>query len=385
MVVAGSTQGSLLVEHRDSGLHSFVPVLRDRGESCRHCPVIARPVRVTWRREFGLEKVTIIDVARVAGVSAQTVSRVINNRPGMNEATRLRVQAVIDKLGYEPNVVARGLVTNRTMTLGLIVPDVANAFFAEIVQGAEEVAWNQGYSILLCDTKEDLDREAAALRSLRERRVDGVIICSARLPDERLWPMLEQHRAAVVINRRAPEGVASSVRIDYATGTQRAVEHLLRSGRRKLAFLTGVTHAYGGQERLKGLEAALREAAIVFPADQYVACQPTIEGGYDAAQTVLRQHLDVDGLVCYNDLVAVGALQACAERGLSVPDDVAVVGCDDIPLAALVTPSLTTFGLSKHALGERSAEFLLARIKGDGAEHEDLVLEPTLVVRSSAP
>ncbi len=332
-----------------------------------------------------MEKVTIIDVARVAGVSAQTVSRVINNRPGMNEATRLRVQAVIDKLGYEPNVVARGLVTNRTMTLGLIVPDVANAFFAEIVQGAEDVAWNQGYSILLCDTKEDLEREAAALRSLRERRVDGVIICSARLPGERLWPLLEQHRAAVVVNRRASGGVASSVRIDYATGTHRAVEHLLRSGRRKLAFLTGVTQAYGGQERLRGLEAALREAGIVFTQDRYAPCQPTLQGGFEAALAMLREHVDVDGLVCYNDLVAVGALQACTQLGRRVPDDVAVIGCDDIPLAALVTPSLTTFGLSKQALGARSAEFLLARIKGGGTEPEELVLEPELVVRSSAP
>ncbi len=335
--------------------------------------------------EYTLKRVTIIDVARVAGVSTQTVSRVINNRPGMNAATRLRVQAVIDKLGYEPNAVARGLVTNRTMTLGLVVPDVANAFFAEIVQGAEDVAWQAGYSILLCDTREDIKREIAALRSLRERRVDGVIVCSARLPNATFWPLLEQYGAAVVVNRRAPADVASSVRIDYASGMRRAVAHLFASGRRNIAFLTGLVQAFGGRERMRGFEAALEDAGVVLANDRYVSCPPTIAGGVEAASAALSATPALDALVCYNDLVAVGALQACASRGYRVPEDVAVVGCDDIPLAALVTPSLTTFGLSKRDLGATAARTLLARLQNHDTRAEEGVLEPSLIVRASAP
>ena len=133
------------------------------------------------------------------------------------------------------------------------------------------------------------------------------------------------------------------------------------------------------------MEAALREAGIEFSPAHFAACQPTITGGFDAAQSMLRRGLDVDGLVCYNDLVAVGALRACAEHGRPVPEGVAVVGFDDIPLAALVTPSLTTLGLSKHDLGERAAELLLEHMTRGASDQEDLVLEPALIVRSSAP
>lgn len=331
-----------------------------------------------------MERVTILDVARATGVSAQTVSRVVNNRPGMREATRQRVQEAIERLGYRPDGIARGLVTRRTLTLGLVVPDIANPFFPEIVQGAEEVAWEAGYNLFLCDVREDLRREEAALRSLHDKRVDGVIVCSARLHDDVLWPLLKTHPAAVVVNRRAPEQIASSVRVDYASGIRKAVQHLRARGCRTLGFLAGPAYAYGGLERARGFAEAL-EAAGHFPDPELsLPCPPYLEGGYDVARSLFGHHGEVDGLICYNDLVALGALRACAELGRRVPEDVSVVGYDDIPLAALVTPALTTLGMSKRELGAQAVRLLLGRIDGS-AETGEVVLEPELIVRSSAP
>lgn len=336
-----------------------------------------------------MARATIIDVARATGVSAQTVSRVVNNRPGMSEATRLRVQEAVERLGYRPDSIARGLVTRRTLTLGLVVPDIANPFFPEIVQGAEEVAWEAGYNLFLCDVREDLTREAAALRSLHDKRVDGVIVCSPRLQDEVLWPLLKTHPAAVVVNRRAPGEVASSVRVDYAAGVRQAVRHLHARGCRTLGFLAGPAHAYGGLERARGFAEALAAAGQERDPALSLPCPPYVEGGYEAARSLLQNHREVDGLFCYNDLVALGALRACAESGRRVPEDVSIIGCDDIPLAALVTPALSTLGMSKRELGAQAVRLLLGRIEGHPKTGEpetgETVLEPELIVRASAP
>ncbi len=329
--------------------------------------------------------VTIADVAREAGVSTQTVSRVLNNKGEISPETRRLVSDVIQRLGYRPNSVARSLVTRRTLSLGLVVPDITNPFFPEIARGAEDTALAAGYSVFLCNTTEQAEREVAVLRLLEEKRVDGVVVCSARLPDDQLVPLLRRQRTVVLVNRIVAGAAAGVVRVDDADGTRQAVRHLLGGGRRRLAMLSGPPASWGGRERVRGFREALQAAGLAVDPELILACPPYLDGGARAARRVLLSRRAVDGLVCYNDLVAIGALQACRELGARVPEDVAVVGCDDILLASLVTPPLSTIRVSKYDIGASAVRMLLDRIAAPGPEAAELVIRPTLVARASTP
>jgi len=327
-------------------------------------------------------KVTIVDVAREADVSAQTVSRVINNKGEVSPATRTLVQDVIGRLGYRPNSIARGLVTNRTSTFGLVVPDIANPFFPEIARGAEDTARARGYSIFLCNTGEVPEREVEVLQALEDKQVEGVILCSSRLPDERLLPRLSRHRAVVLVNRAIPGELAGTVRVEDAQGARMALEHLLANGCRVIGFLAGPPISHSARERLRGYREALEAAGRTVDPHLTVPCTPFSEGGYEAATQLLSARPELDALVCYNDLVAVGALRACADLGRRVPDDIAIVGCDDIPLAELVTPALTTLRVSKYDIGRAATLMLLERILGR-TDQGEICLQPELIVRAS--
>jgi LacI family transcriptional regulator len=329
-------------------------------------------------------RITIADVAREAGVSRQTVSRVLNDKSEIRASTRESVMHVIERLGYSPSGIARSLATNKTLTVGLVVPDITNPFFPEIARGVEDVARERGYEMFLCNSVEDPEREDHVLRALEDKRVDGTIICSSRLPDERLFPRLRQQRAAVLVNRMAPSELAGTVRVEDAEGTLQAVNHLLDSGRRVIGFLCGPSNSHSARERARGFKTALSAADDDLDETLMRPCTPNPEGGYEVARALLSERPDLDGLVCYNDLVAVGALRACAELGLRVPDDIAVVGCDDIMVASLLSPALTTLRVPKYEIGASAARMLLDRISGLRGENE-VLLQPELVVRESAP
>lgn len=329
-------------------------------------------------------KVTIADVAKEAGVSTMTVSRVINNKGEISPVTRKRVQGVIDRLGYQPSAIARSLSTNRTQTFGLVVPDITNPFFPGIVRGAEDTATAQGYSIILCNTVENLAREQEALELLEGKRVDGVVVCSARLPDAELLLLIKRHPAAVLFNRPALNGVSGSVQVDDAYGAMCAVQHLVAAGRQTIGFLSGPPYSYSGQRRALGFTAALEAAGYAVAPELQAPCSPTEGGGYQAARKLLTDNPEIDGLVCYNDLVAIGVLQACAALGVGVPEDVAVVGCDDIRMASLIKPSLTTLRVSKYQLGQRLVRMLLDRLENREGP-ESVLVKPELITRESAP
>lgn len=332
-------------------------------------------------------RVTIADVAREAGVSMMTVSRVINNKGEVSTSTREAVRAAIERLGYRPSSIARGLATRRTATIGLVVPDVANPFFADVAGGVEQVASGEGYNVFLCNTGEDPEREAAVLRLLEEKRVDGVVVCSSRLDDCALQAALDRHPAAVLVNRHLPgdEAAIASVRIDDRAGGRLATQHLLQSGHRAVGFLAGPPASRSSRLRGEGYRAALAAAGVGAEPEWTVPCAANVEGGFQATRTVLSRYPEVTALFCYNDLVAVGALQACAALGRSVPGDVAIAGFDDIPLAELVTPPLTTCRVPRVELGVRAVRLLLDQIAAPGGPAVDVVLQPELVVRASAP
>jgi LacI family transcriptional regulator, galactose operon repressor len=331
------------------------------------------------------ERVTIADVARAASVSSMTVSRVINDKGDVSPDTRQRVWEVIERLGYRPSGIARGLATRRTGTLGLVVPDVANPFFAGVARGVEHGAYAEGYNVFLCNTEEDPQRELAVLRSLEEKRVDGLLLCSSRLDDAELQAVVTRHAAVVLVNRRLAGDGVHSVLIDDESGGRLATQHLLQAGRHAVGFLAGPTVSHSGRERAAGYRAALDLMRIPSDPGWLRNCFPTVEGGHEAAHELLAAHPELTALFCYNDLVAVGALQACAELSRQVPGDVAVVGYDDIPLAALVTPPLTTCHVPRFELGAQAVRLLLNQIEGCPDNCDEIVLRPELVVRASTP
>ena len=329
-----------------------------------------------------MSRATINEVAQRAGVSTMTVSRVINDTAKVRPATREKILQVIAEIGYRPNAIARSLITQTTMTIGLVVPDLTNPFFPDVVRGAEDAAFEQGYTLYVSNIAEQPAREELVLQRLEASRVNGVIVCASRLLDDQLNQLLSHHRAAVVINREALPATAGVVRNDDAYGTLRATHHLLQTGRKRIGFLAGPPASRSGKLRWQGYENALSVSGLEAKASWVEACEPNEHGGYDGLKSLLKRHKDLQAVLCYNDLVALGALQAAQELGLSVPNDLALIGYDDIRMAALATPPLSTLRVDRYGLGAAAFAMLLKRIGGETPD--PVVLRPELVLRQSA-
>ncbi len=328
----------------------------------------------------GARRVTGHDVAARAGVSQSTVSLVLSGNPRARiaDATRERVLEVAREMGYRPNLLARGLVQRRSYALGVVVPDLDNPFFTEVVSGAERVAAEAGYGILLADTREIAAGEH--LMRLRERQVDGVILAGLAvetLPEEALAG------ANVVVVDEPPDrypGVMS----DALGAGRMAAEHLLELGHRELAFLGPASPAHTFRMRERGFVTRLREAGIRLTSPRLRRTPPSVAGGEAAMRALLASDREVTGVVCANDLVALGALKACAAAGVAVQEAVSIVGCDDIEMARYVTPELTTVRVPARGLGARAARLLLLTL--DDADTSALVGRPLgveLIVRGT--
>lgn len=323
---------------------------------------------------------TLTDVAAAAGVSTMTASRVMNGRGGASADTRTRVLAAAASLNYRPNSFARGLKGDRSYTVGIVVPDIGNPFFPEIIKGAELAARARGFTLLTCNVVEDPEREAEVLATLLERRVDGVIVCSARLEDKRLQQAIEPHRAAVLINRPMPRRIAGTIEIDFRTGLATATRQLIARGRRRIAYIGGPAASYSGRMRRAGIVDALAERGLDLAAEETTT--PDLDGGIAAARRLSEGGTVIDALICYNDLIAIGAMSVIREAGLAVPRDVAILGCDDILPARLVNPPLSTVRVAKQDLGDAAMRMLIDRIEGRSLQHS-IVIEPELIERGT--
>lgn len=333
-------------------------------------------------------RITMADVAEYAGVTKTTVSRVLNNKGEISPETREKVLKAVESLGYRRSRIARSLATDQTFLLGLIVPSIANEFFTEIARGAEDTAWENDYKILLCNTEGDWDREEGMFLFLEDIQVDGIVVCAPRLPEERLLPLVEQFQNVVVVNGQgiAWHELAGAIETDDASGMSQAVNHLLSSGRRHLAYLGGPLDARVSTERYHGFIHALQAAGVAPAApDWHAICHPAnLEGSYESFKSLNSALSKIDAVVCFNDLVAAGVIRACAELGICVPDDIAVTGCDNIQLASLVRPNLTTLQTPKPELGRLAVHMLLERISGQ-RHHDTVIIKQTLIIRESAP
>jgi LacI family transcriptional regulator len=331
---------------------------------------------------------TVHDVARHAGVSTSTVSHVLNRTRFVSDELRERVLAAMRELDYTPNAAARMLTLKRSQTIGLIVSDIRNPFFASVARGVEDVAQEQGYTLVLCNSDESAWRETACLYALETRAVDGVLLASAGVADEHLSRLVQAGYPIVLVDRDLPELGAPAVLLDNEGAAYSAVWHLITRGHQRIAMLSGRAAISTTTERVAGYQRALREAGIDLDDRLVVSGESTSEGGVIAANKVLELDDPPSAVFSGNNLMSIGALQAIGNRGLLVPEDVALVGFDDFPFpwSDAFRPHLTTVAQPTYELGRRAAELLVQRLKGvsSTASPERVVLEGKLVVRESS-
>lgn len=319
---------------------------------------------------------TIYDVAETAGVSVSTVSRAFHSPELVRSATAERVREVANELGYVPNRAARSLTTGRTSNLGLIVPDIANPFFPAMVKAAQARAGGADYAVFLLDTDENPAMEMRAIRAVA-KQVDGVIACSPRMSDEQLREAAGL-APLVVVNRRL-QGIPS-VAIDIASGIKEALAHLHALGHRSYVYLGGPRTSWSNRERRK----AFRETARRLNATATVLepFEPRYDAGLHAADRVLAE--GATAVMAYNDLMALGVLARLADRGVKVPEEISVVGTDDILMAAMASPPLTTVSMPTAAAGRAAVELMLGVLNEPGSgERERYELKTELRVRGS--
>ena len=325
---------------------------------------------------------TIKDVAREAGVSVATVSRVWNEAAFVSAETRQRVAAVAARLGYSPHGAARSLITRTTHALGVLLPDLYGEFFSEIIRGIDHTAQAAGYHILVSSSHDSKDEIDAALRSMRGR-VDGLIIMSPDLEARRTLQTLQGSFPVVLLNGGAEAKAFDTITIKNHEGAREMTLHLIARGHRRIAMVCGPQRNYDAAERLRGYHTALTESGIEHEASLVVRGDFSELSGYGAVSQLLELEPRPTAIFAANDSMAIGALSALREAGLRVPDDIAVAGFDDIPLARYMNPPLSTVHVDISQLGERAAARLLTSLKKGNRPHQQLLLPTTLVIRAS--
>lgn len=331
--------------------------------------------------------ITLKDVAKVAGVSHSTVSRALHGNPMIPPATTARIRKIADELGYVPNTVASGLRRTHSKVLGVLVRRIDDAFLAEVLQGIEDVLYAEGYGLFLATSHRDPEREKAIFRSMSERRVDGVIVCSTDVDEEHLRQLSEFGVPAVLINNQAATEMAHSVSHDDVAGGLALTRHLIELGHSRIAYLGHSRTGRITQDRLEGYKRALSQSGLEF-CPEYVAAGPkgTAEGGAIGMSKLLVIEVRPTAVVCFNDIMAIGGMHALQQAGLRVPADCSVTGFDNIPLSQYVNPPLTTFHQPRYELGTEAAEMmlrLLSRKEKRLDSAEIISLRGQLVVRAS--
>jgi LacI family transcriptional regulator len=328
---------------------------------------------------------TINDVARLAGVSITTVSHVINNTRFVSDELKERVVTAMHELDYRPNTLAQGLRKGTTKTIGLIIPDNSNLFFAEIARSIEDVGYENGYSVILCNTDNNLEKQRRYTEVLVSKQVDGIILISAGESAEDLEETQVAGIPVVVADREIEQTMVDVVLVDNEKGGYLATKYLLELGHRRISCIAGPSLLTPSAQRVQGYQRALQEANIA-PNSGYLA---TGDFGMESGESAIRKLLDTQPrttavFVC-NDMMAVGAMRGAREFGLRVPEDLSIIGFDNILLARATTPPLTTVAQPKSTLARVTTELLIKRIHAanDNGERRQIVLAPELVIRES--
>lgn len=327
---------------------------------------------------------TIQDVAQRAGVSIATVSRVLNGTTHVNEEVSARVRVAVKELQYQPSRAAQALRAKRSKIIGLLISDIQNPFFTALIRGVEDVAQRNGYSLILCNSDENIHKEQQYIEVLCAERVAGAIIVPASEKPSKLQLFREHSIPIVAVDRRVKDLTTDAVLTDNVHGAYEAVTHLITNGYRRIGVITGPISTTTGYERLEGYRKALKQAGIVYDPSLERVDDFKDKGGRLCAHALLDLEQPIDALFVANNLMTLGALEAIHERNLRIPDDIALVGFDEMPWAALSTISLTTVTQPVYELGSTAALRLFQRLQSSTEfTKQEIVLMPTLRVRDS--
>ncbi len=328
---------------------------------------------------------TIRDVAKLAEVAPITVSRVINDSGYVSQETKVRVEAAIETLGYVPNMLGPSLRFKQTMTLAMIVTDIANPFWTTVTRGVEDVAQANGYSTILCNTDEFDEKQDQYLQMLLRRRIDGILLVPASSSPDPIGLIQKQAIPVVVLDRKIPNVEVDFVRADSEKGAYQLAEHLISNGHRQFTILAGPQTVSTSVDRVTGFCLALSDAGLDAGDTQVSWGNFSQESGYEMAKEALTIDPKPTALFAVNNFVAIGALQALKEKNLRVPEDIAIVTFDDIPLAFTYDPFLTVATQPAREMGKQAVSLLLERIKGEANRSwQEIILPTELIIRTSS-
>jgi LacI family transcriptional regulator len=325
--------------------------------------------------------ITIKDVARELGVSYSSISRALNGKEGVSKETRDKILEAAERMGYQPNDLARGLVNKISKTVGVIIPDINNPFFGEIVAGITDASNENEYTIFLCISGWDPQIEKEYFNTLRKKRVDGIILKSAGKNED----YDDIKSPLMIVERYSKFNEKDSVEVDNEMGGYLAAKHLLDCGYKNLAFILGKEDHSASSRRRRGAEKAMEQYGMTMNKDLVSEGKFTIEGGRQAAKTLFESGHPIDAIFCMNDLIALGVLQYCDESNINVPDEVGVVGYDNISYAGLPQIQLTTIHQPKYELGKMLFETLLEEIQNQDTKRptKKIILNPELKIRKT--
>lgn len=330
---------------------------------------------------------TISDIAKKAGLSVSTVSRVLNNKSQSHRISRDTAELIIKtaaEMSYRPNAVARSLRLKKTNTIGLVVPDISNPFFAHITRGIQRAAHGAGYSLVVCDTDEDLRQEVEHVNLLKGKGVDGLIVMPVGLSFDHLKEVYDRGVPIVLLDRCIDVLNATSVQVDNHDGAYQAVEHIIKCGHTRIAIIQGLSYTYTSSQRLRGYMDALMAGGVDVDEGLIVGSDFRQENGYIETKLLLRKEDPPTAIFATSDLITLGALQAIFEDRMRVPEDISLVSFDDIDFAPYLIVPLTTVAQPKELMSEIAVKLLVEQIGAhESVEPKKIVLKPQLTVRGS--
>jgi len=322
-------------------------------------------------------------VAEKAEVSVNTASRAINNKPDINLETKKRVLQIAKELGYIRNAAAVALRTKKTGTIGVVIADNRNPFYAEVLNGMEEAAREKNYHIILANTQRDYKKEEEAINLLLAKRVDGLLITPVQDRDDDIKKLIEANIPFVIVGRDFENIEVEAVYNDEVKGGFLATEYLIKKGHKRIALVDGFLYKSPARGRLEGYKKALKKYGIPLDDDLLSVGDIDVKDGYERTKQLLEKGLNFAAIFAYNDMMAFGVMQAIKEKGLRIPEDIGLVGYDDIPFSSLISPSLTTIKLKKQELGIESVKLLLSRINRVHKKTKKIMLEVELKIRET--
>ncbi|MFW5889585.1 MAG: LacI family DNA-binding transcriptional regulator [Bacillota bacterium] len=309
-------------------------------------------------------KITISDIAKKANVSTATVSRVLNNKSDVSDKTRKKIKNIIEKMDYNPSIIARGLSLNKTHTIGLIIPNITNPYFPEIAKGIENKAEKEGYSVVLYNTDNDYEKEMKILRIMQQKQVDGLIVSLTEKTKDYINKLFSKDFPIVQIDRKVIGLKCPSVITDNFFSGYKATKYLIEHGHRRIAHIVGLPDIQNSIDRLNGYKKALKDYNIELNNEYIVQGDQTIESGYKKGKRLIKLKSAPTAIFSANDLMVIGVYKAAKELSINIPSDLSIVGHDNINISSIVNPSITTMNQPKYKMGEKAAELLIEQLNG---------------------